>query len=95
MAVLRFAPAALSDLERLAEFLRESDPVAAADTVPLILHGLKILRDHPLIGRPIASDRRELVIFRGRRGYVAQYSFRLRQDEVIVLTIRHQRELDG
>ena len=95
MAVLRFAPAALSDLERVAEFLRESDPTAAAETIPLILDGLKILRDHPLIGRPIAHERRELVIFRGRRGNVAQYSFRPSHDEVIVLAIRHQRELDG
>ena len=95
MAVLRFAPAAVSDLERVAEFLRASDAAAAAETIPLILDGLKILRDHPLIGRPVAANRRELLIFRGRRGYVAQYSFRPLHDEVIVLAIRHQRELDG
>ena len=80
MAVLRFTPAALGGLERLA---------------PLILDGLRILGAHPLIGRPIDARRRELVIFRGRQGYVAQYSFRPAQDEVVVLAIRHQRELDG
>jgi plasmid stabilization system protein ParE len=95
LATLRFTPAALQDLERLATFLRESDPRAAAETIPLILDGLKVLANYPLIGRPVDVDRRELVIFRGRTGYLAQYSFRLAADEVVVLAIRHQREIDG
>ena len=95
MATLRFTPAALDDLERLAAFLRASDPVAAAETLPLILNGIKVLSSHPLIGRPIDVNRRELLIYRGRSGYVAQYSFRLASDEVVVLAIRHQREVDG
>jgi plasmid stabilization system protein ParE len=92
---LRFTPAALDDLERLATFLLESDAAAAAETIPLILDGLKVLARYPLIGRPIDVNRRELVIFRGRTGYLAQYSFRLAADEVVVLAIRHQREVDG
>lgn len=95
MATLRFTPAALRDLERLAEFLRESDPGSAAETISLILDGLKVLALYPLIGRPIDVDRRELLIFRGRTGYVAQYGFRLATDEVVALAIRHQREVDG
>ena len=94
MATLRFTPAALRDLERLADFLRESDPVAAAETMPLILSGLKVLADHPLIGRPVDGRRRELLVFRGRSGYVAQYAFRSAADEVVFLAIRHQREVD-
>lgn len=95
MATLRIAPAALKDLERLANFLRESDPRAAANTVPLILDGIKVLASHPLIGRPIDVNRRELVIFRGRTGYLVQYSFYPGEDEVLVLAVRHQREIDG
>ncbi len=95
MATLRFTPAALGDLERLAAFLRESDPGAAVETIPLILDGLKVLATHPIIGRPVEADRRELLVFRGRTGYVAQYSFRHAADEVVVLAIRHQREVDG
>ena len=94
MATLRFAPAALRDLERLAAFLLESDPTGAAATIPLILNGLRLLGDHPLIGKPIDAHRRELLIFRGRSGYVAQYAFRPVDDEVIFLAIRHQREID-
>jgi plasmid stabilization system protein ParE len=95
LATLRFTPAALLDLERLAAFLRESDTVLASETVPLILNGLKVLSSHPLIGRPIDGGRRELLVFRGRSGYVAQYAFRPAADEVVALAIRHQREVDS
>jgi plasmid stabilization system protein ParE len=95
LATLRFTPAALHDLERLAKFLRESDPRAATETIPVILDGLRILASYPLIGRPIDVNRRELVIFRGRTGYLAQYSFRLNEDEVVNHALRHQREVDG
>lgn len=95
MATLRFTPAALGDLERLAAFLRESDPGAAVETIPPILDGLKVLAAHPFIARPVEADRRELLVFRGRTGYLAQYSVRLAADEVVVLAIRHQREADG
>lgn len=94
MATLRFTPAALADLERLAAFLRESDPVAASATIPLILDGLKVLTQHPLIGRPIDGRRRELLVFRGRSGYVAQYAFLPAKDTIVVLAIRHQREVE-
>ena len=94
MAAVKLLPAALDDLERLVEFLRESDPVAASETAALIFDGLRVLADHPLIGRPVAVNRRELVIFRGRSGYLAQYSYSLDSDEVLVVAIRHQREVD-
>jgi plasmid stabilization system protein ParE len=94
LATLRFTPAALDDLERLTRFLRDSGPRVASETIPLILDGLKVLSAHPLIGRPAEGDRRELVIFRGRSGYLAQYTFRAAENEVVVLAIRHQRELD-
>ena len=85
---------ALGDLERLAVFLRDSDPAAAAATVSLILDGLRILVTHPLIGKPLEGNRRELLVFRGRTGYVAQYAFIPARDEVVVLTVRHQREVN-
>jgi len=95
LASLRFTPRALGDLESLAEFLRESDGAAAEQTVALIFDSVQILRSHPLIGRPVAIDRRELVVFRGRTGYLARYSFSPARDEVVILSIRHQREVDA
>jgi plasmid stabilization system protein ParE len=95
LALLRFTARALGDLERLAEFLRESDPDAAEQTVVLILDSLEILRGHPLIGRRVSVNKRELIVFRGRTGYLARYSFSVARDEVVILSVRHQREADA
>jgi plasmid stabilization system protein ParE len=79
-----YAPRALADIERLAEFLLAQDHIAS------IAH----LSRHPLVGRIVEYGLRELVISRGRTGYVALYRFDADRDQVIVLAIKHQRELD-
>lgn len=95
MALLKLSPAAIADLERLSDFLRESDAEAAERTMPLIFQAMRILEEHPLIGRPIDVRKRELLIFRGRTGYLAQYTFDFARNEVVVLSIRPQREVEG
>lgn len=92
MAKLSYSGRALADLERLTDFLIESDPRAALETVGLIEEAVGLLARHPLIGRPVEHPLRELVISRGRTGYVALYSFEEAQDAVLILAIRHQRE---
>lgn len=86
--------AALDDLERLTDFLRDSDPRAAAETAGVIGDGLRVLARHPLIGRPLENGKRELLIYRGMAGYVAQYRYDPMFERVLVLAIRHQREID-
>ncbi len=92
MAVVSYAPRASSDLQRLVDFLAESDPSAAAQTAELIVSAVEALQHHPLIGRPVEWGFRELVISRGRSGYLALYRYDEARDRVLVLTIRHQRE---
>ena len=92
MARLIYSERAFADLERLTDFLVESDPAAAAETIDLIAEAVSILKHHPLIGRLVDTDIRELVISRGRSGHVALYSFEPVQDAVLILAIRHQRE---
>jgi len=92
MAVVSYAPRASSDLQRLVDFLADSDPSAAAQTVELIVSAVEALQHHPLIGRPVEWGFRELVISRGRSGYLALYRYDEARDRVLVLTIRHQRE---
>lgn len=92
MARLALEQSAQSDLERLAEFLAADDPVVAAETTDLILDALSILERHPLVGRQAEEGLRELVISRGRSGYVALYEYQEVADLVVVLAIRHQRE---
>jgi len=89
---LTYAPRALANLDRLADFLLENDATAAATTASVIIDGLNILARHPLIGRTVESGLRELVISRGRSGYVALYRYDVANDSALVLAIRHQRE---
>lgn len=92
MATLHYAAQALADIDRLVDFLVQEDAAAAVATVEILLGGLEILRVHPLVGRPVEHGYRELVISRGRSGYLALYRFLPRQDRVDVMAIRHQRE---
>ena len=92
MAELVYAPQALADLERLSDFLLETDPQAAHDTAMLIFEALEILVQHPEMGRKVHPGQRELVISRGRTGYLALYRFLPHIDRILVLALRHQRE---
>jgi plasmid stabilization system protein ParE len=92
LARLIYSESVFDDIERLTDFLMESDPLAAAETVDLIAEAVTLLKRHPLVGRPVESDLRELVISRGKTGYVALYSFEVEDDTVLILAIRHQRE---
>jgi plasmid stabilization system protein ParE len=80
------------DLDRLFEFLAAEDVRAADEAIDIILDALDVLQRHPLIGRPCEEGLRELVISRGRTGYVALYDFFEAEDSVLVLALRHQRE---
>ena len=73
-------------------FLAESDPAAAAETFELIVEAVAVLQDHPHIGRPAEQGLRELIISRGRSGYIALYDVEEINDVVRIMAIRHQRE---
>jgi plasmid stabilization system protein ParE len=92
VARLALDAGAQADLERLADFLVAADAAAAAKTQSLIFDALAILESHPLIGRFAEGGLRELVISRGRSGYLALYEYREAQDLVVILAVRHQRE---
>ncbi len=77
---------------RLCDFLAETDPRAASQTIDLILDAVAILERHPLMGRPAHADLRELVISRGKSGYITLYRYDGGRDRVSVLAVRHQRE---
>lgn len=88
-----YSEAALADLVRLVDFLLASEPAAAGETIGLIEEAVHVLRNHPLIGRDAEDGMRELVVSRGRSGYVVLYSIEhAAEDVVLLLAIRHQRE---
>lgn len=92
MATLSYSRKALQDLETLTAFLADSDPALALETGKLIREAVLILARHPLIGRPVEQGLRELIISRGRTGYLALYRYREAEDAALILAIRHQRE---
>jgi len=92
LAKLSYSERAFADLERRTCFLMASDPVAAAETLELIEEAVNLLIRHPLVGRPVEHELRELVISRGNTGYMALYSLEEDQNAILILAIRHQRE---
>jgi plasmid stabilization system protein ParE len=84
---------ALANLERAFLSLDDITPDAAIAAVNTIRSAIEMLEHHPLIGRIVTTDLRELVISFGRTGYLALYRFRPSRREIRILAIRHQREL--
>jgi addiction module RelE/StbE family toxin len=92
VAEVVYSRRAFADLERLADFLTKDVPLAAVTAIDVIRDGIEILERHPFVGRPCEEGMRELLISYGKSGYVALYSYEQRQDVVLVLAIRPQRE---
>ncbi len=92
MIDLQFSPAAQNDLVRLEAFLWSVGDPLAADLMAFVLDGLAVLTHQPGVGRPASHGLRELIISRGRGGYLATYTFDPARQRVRVLRIRHQRE---
>lgn len=94
MPRLIWSPSALRDVSRLHRFLASKDPAAALRAVKSIRQGVKLLEQHPQAGRPMGglpAEFREWPMDFGSGGYVALY--RATGEEVIVLAVRHAREL--
>lgn len=93
MPRLIWSESALLDVQRLYRFLLPKSPGAARRAVKVIRAGVKILVDHPEVGRPaedMEPEYREWLIDFGDSGYVVLY--RYHRDIVLLLAVRHQRE---
>jgi len=93
VATIVYSARSLAHLERAFEFLRQENPEATLAAADAICSAVENLGAHPLLGRRVHGDVRELVISYGATGYIALYRFLIPQDEVRVLAIRHQREI--
>ncbi|HEX5372496.1 MAG TPA: type II toxin-antitoxin system RelE/ParE family toxin [Aquabacterium sp.] len=94
MSRLIWSPQALRDVQRLYRFLAVHNLDAAKRAIKAIRQELKVLGHQPAIGRPMQDmepEYREWLIDFGDGGYVALY--RLAGDEVVILAVRHQREV--
>lgn len=94
MAQVVYSQNALANLERAFEFLVKHDSETTTAAAAAIREAVETLSRHPLLGRSVVGDLRELVISYGKTGYVALYRFLSLRDQVRILAIRRQRELD-
>jgi plasmid stabilization system protein ParE len=93
LAQVVYSAHAVENIERALQSLREKNPEVAIASVAAIRSAVENLAAHPLIGRRVEDDLRELVISYGATGYIALYRFDIQGDQVRVLAIRHQREV--
>ena len=92
MARLGLASALAEDFERIFEYFSAHDEANAPERIGEIINAFDVLATNPLIGRPAPKDKRELIIGRSGRGYIALYRYVAEIDTVFVLAIRSQRE---
>ncbi len=92
MARIVHSSEAIEDLERLWQFLRVAAPDHADSALSEIFDGIDMLATHPLVGRRVEGEKRELVVSRGVTGHVILYIFDPVNEVVLVLRARHQRE---
>ena len=85
-------PEALSDIERLYDFLSEKSPRAGRNALLCIQAAARQLEDFPEIGKPMAdrSGRREVFTAFGAGAYVLRY--RLDESGPVVIRVWHSRE---
>ena len=94
MPQLIWSPQALSDVQRLYRFLASKNLDAAKRAVKAIRQGVSVLGHQPGVGRPMEDmepQYREWLVEFGDSGYVLLY--RLAADDVVILAVRHQREV--
>jgi plasmid stabilization system protein ParE len=95
MAQVVYAAGAVRELRRTLRLLRAADPEAGRRTAAAIRSAVECLAAHPLLGRRVHGELRELVISYGATGYVALYRFVIVRDQIRILALGRQRELAG
>lgn len=92
MSRIELAPEVAEDFERILDHLASHQVERPESRIREIIEALDVLEYNPLIGRPAANSKRELIIGRRSLGYLALYRYVTEIDTVLVLAIRSQRE---
>ena len=92
MARIELAPEIAEDFDRIFNHLTTYQVEHPVQRVREVIAALDVLELNPLIGRPVANGKRELVIGRRSCGYLALYRYVPEMDIVFVLAIRSLRE---
>jgi len=85
MTRIELAPEVFDDFDRFFDHIAQYDPGSAPERIGAIVDAIQILGHSPQIGRPVQGGKRELVIGRAARGYIALYHYIEAMDTVFVL----------
>lgn len=92
MARIEFAPEVIEDIDRILDHLRAHGVADRDSRIQAIIQAVDALAGNPQIGRRLPDGKRELVIGRGARGYLALYRYIDEIDIVFILALRSQTE---
>lgn len=92
MPRVELAPEVLDDFDRFFDHQARHGIEDTRERVGEIVQAIQVLAHSPLIGRKAKGGKRELVIGRASRGFVALYRYVPGVDTVFVLAVRSQRE---
>jgi plasmid stabilization system protein ParE len=89
---VEWSAAALADLGRFEDFLRERYPALSAIVAREIIAKSGVLSEHPLLGRALVGrqEYRQVVLRVLNAAYVFQY--RVIEDRLVILRVFHGRE---
>lgn len=91
MTRIELALEVFDDFDRFFATIANHDAGTAPERIGEIVDAIQILTHSPQIGRPVKGGKRELVIGRASRGYVALYLYVEAMDTAFVLAVRSQR----
>lgn len=92
MAKIELAPEVGEDIDRILDHLAQYEIEDAPSRILAIIQAINVLEYNPLIGQLVDGNKRQLVIGRRSRGYIALYWYVVEIDTVFVLALRSQRE---
>lgn len=92
MTRIEMAPEVFDDFDRFFDYIAQFDVSSAPQRMGEIMEAVQVLSTSPLMGRPVGGGKRELIIGRASRGYLALYRYEAPIDTVFVLALRSQRE---
>lgn len=91
--IIRWTPYAIECIDSIYLFLEKKDKAVATKAAQCIFNKLKLLSQFPNIGtatNDLDPEHREIVIPFGSSGYIVLYE--IREDTILVLSVRHQKE---
>jgi toxin ParE1/3/4 len=95
VAKVELLPSVVVDFDRILDHLVLHGVADAPDRIAGIINAFQLLTHSPQIGRPVGAGKRELVIGRKSRGYVALYRYAEGIDTVFIMAVRGQSESPG